>query len=187
MTRVRNRFPDKLSVFRLFIAVVFPVHIWAIIVTLKQVPSYLLYLKVDEIIGIVAYTLAFILVECISITVVLMLVGAILPQRLLKQQIVAQSAFLVPLALFIAVDLHVLPHLSFFRFLTYMTNSLVLKLLVVFVLPLLIAGHFVRKYQKLSELLVKYVDRITILSLIYVLLDILGILVIIWRNFLVSA
>ncbi len=183
---VRNRFPEKQSIYNLFIAVVFPVHIWAIIIVLQQVPTYILYLKASETIGTIAYTMAFILLECISITFVFILIGALLPQKLLKQQIVAQAALLVPLALCIAYFIHVLDSISFVMFQTYIPNRFWFGIWIVGFIPLLIVSYLIRKYQRLPELLMKYVDRVTIVSLIYIFGDLLAVLVIIWRNVFVS-
>ena len=183
---VRNRFPEKQSIYNLFIAVVFPVHIWAIIIVLQQVPTYILYLKASETIGTIAYTMAFILLECISITFVFILIGALLPQKLLKQQIVAQAALLVPLALCIAYFIHVLDSISFVMFQNYIPNRFWFGIWIVGFIPLLIVSYLIRKYQRLPELLMKYVDRVTIVSLIYIFGDLLAVLVIIWRNVFVS-
>jgi hypothetical protein len=169
---LRNRFPDKHTAFKTFIAVAFPVHIWAIVVTLQRFPSYLLYLKISEILGIVAYTLSSVLLESITITILWIIIGAGLPQRIFKEKIVPQAALLTPVALVVADSVQSLGS-SFQEWIAIWAFGMI---------PILIIVYLVTKFQKLSEWLTKYVDRITILSLVYVFGDLIAVVIVIYRN-----
>jgi hypothetical protein len=169
---IRNRFPNKHTTFKTFIAVAFPVHIWAIVVTLQRFPSYLLYLKISEIIGIVAYTLSFALLESIIITTLLIIIGAGLPQKIFKEKIVPQAALLTPVALVFANSVRSLGS----------TFQEWIAIWVFGMIPILMIVYLVRKFLKLSEMLSKYVDRVTVLSLFYIAGDFIAVVIVIFRN-----
>jgi hypothetical protein len=169
---LRNRFPNKHTTFKTFIAVAFPVHIWAIVATLHRFPSYLLYLKISEILGIVAYTLSFALLESIIITILLIVIGAGLPQRIFKEKIVPQAALLTPVALVVADSVQSLGS----------TFQVWIAIWAFGMIPILIIVYLVGKSQMVSEWLTKYIDRITVLSLVYVFGDLLAVVIVICRN-----
>jgi hypothetical protein len=179
---LRNRFPDKHTAFKTFVAVAFPVHLWAIIITFQQFSSYALYLTISEILGIVAYTLASTLLECILITVLLIIIGVGLPQRFFKEKIASQAALLTPMALVVAYYVHSQDSKLFFYFQSYMRFEEWIVIWMFGMIPILIISYFVGKYQKFSELLSKYVDRITILSLVYIFCDLIAVVIVILRN-----
>ena len=179
---LRNRFPDKHTAFKTFVAVAFPVHLWAIIVTFQQFSSYALYLTISEILGIVAYTLASTLLECILITILLITIGAVLPQRFFKEKIASQAALLTPTALVVAYYVQSQDSKLFFYSQSYMPFEEWIAIWVLGMIPILMIVYLVGKFQKLSELLSKYVDRITILSLVYVFGDLLAVVIVIYRN-----
>jgi hypothetical protein len=179
---LRNRFPNKHTIFKTFIAVAFPVHIWAIVVTLKRFPPYLLHLKISEFLGIVAYTLVSTLLECILITILLITIGVGLPQRFFKEKIASLAAALTPIALVIAYSVQIQDFDASFQFLTYMPFKEWGMTWVFGMIPILIISYFVGKYQKFSELLSKYVDRITVLSLVYIFCDLIAVVIVICRN-----
>lgn len=169
---LRTRFPDKHTAFKTFVAVAFPVHIWAVVVTLQRFPSYLLYLKISEILGIVAYTLSSALLESIIITILLIIIGAGLPQRIFKEKIAPQAALLTPVVLVVADSVQRLGS----------TLQEWIAIWVLGMIPILMIVSLVSKFQKLSEWLTKYIDRITILSLVYVFGDLLAVVIVICRN-----
>jgi len=156
---------------------VFPVHVWSTLNLLREVPAWVLRLSSWELIGVIAYTQTFALLESVIILLVLVLLGAILPARLLRDGFVAQSSMMVFVTSGWAIAVHY--------------GSEVVRLWglkefflwsVLYLESIAVSCVLTHRCKRLERFLGSFIERLTALSYVYVLLDLLSIFVVIVRN-----
>ena len=161
----------------MFAACVFPVHVWSIVNVLREVPAWVLRLSSWELVGVIAYTQAFALLESVLISLVLILLSVILPGRFFKDRLVAQSSVLVLVTSGWAIAAHyndeIIRLWGMRQFLLWSAVYLA-SIGVVYVL--------IHRYKRLESLLRALVERVSVLSYLYVFLDFLSVLVVFARN-----
>jgi len=173
----RDRLPSNRDISLLFASCVFPVHVWSIFNVLREVPAWILRLSSWEFIGIIAYTLAFALLESVIILLTLIFLGTILPARFLRDRFVAQSSMLVLLTSGWAIVAHYndevirLWGIKEFLFwsLPYLTS-------------LALAYVLIHRYERLGKYIRSLAERLTVLSFTFASIDFLGVIVVILRN-----
>jgi hypothetical protein len=138
----------------------------------RDVPSWVLYLRSWEVVGMAAYTLSFALFETLIFLLVVVLIGLIVPKRwVVDRYIPLASLWLVELAIMaILFQHHIIRHLP--------KRNLVIGFGLILALSSLIPLRF----AKIGEILRWIADRLVILSFIYIFFDVLGLLVVILRN-----
>jgi hypothetical protein len=139
---------------------------------LRDFPSWLLYMKTYEFIGIIAYTLTFALFETLLVCGVVLAVGAVVPRRWVSNSFVPISlALLIELSIMAAVFQH------------FIIQEFPKKLLLAsYLLLLALTAFIVVKSQKLMDIMRRVVDRLTILTFLYVFFDVVGLIIVIARN-----
>ncbi|MBN1146259.1 MAG: hypothetical protein JXA78_03310 [Anaerolineales bacterium] len=182
--KLTDRLPTRQEAQSLLWMSVFPLHAWATIVFFHQLPSYLLKMSVFAALEIFAYALVYILLESILVSGILMLACLALPGRFCRGKWVPQSAIFL-LALMVAF----LP----FQFQTGVLEMIswnmdLYRFLAVGWLALffgLIGGLsvLIQRSQKVATALTSLVERISILSIIYLAIDTLCIIIILVRSF----
>jgi hypothetical protein len=157
---------------QIFVYCAFPIHIWVLINMLHDVPSWLLYLRNGEVVGMVAYTLSFALVETLVVLLVAVLIGMLVPRRwIVDRYIPLISLWLVELTIMaIVFQYHIIQHLP--------KRNLVIG----YALILGVSTFIALRFPKVKDVFRWIADRLVILSFLYVFLDALGVLVVILRN-----
>lgn len=156
---------------------VFVVHVWAILNILVVLPSWALRLGLSELMGVTAYPLAFALLESLVVWVLAVALGFVLPRKLLREDFVSQAATLISILSIVAVILHFTPELVF-RYRLYTAIFLLFSSGAALYLSYL-AG----KSQKYRDIVRNVLSRVSILSWIYVFLDLVAIVIILIRAF----
>ncbi len=160
-----------------FVAIAFPVHVWAIINILDFLPAWLLRLSAWELAGVISYPLVDALLESGVLWLVLVALAFVLPRKWLADKIVALSSVLVWLLAAWAV----LVQFIFGRILQWGPAQLVPgTLLVVFSFGLVI--WLVHRYEQLEGWIKRLVQGLVVLTYFYLFFDLLGLVVIIIRN-----
>jgi hypothetical protein len=153
-----------------------PVNAWALVNTLYFVPSWILYRDLWDFIGAVSYVLLFSLIEILGFFVLLMLGGYLTPGRWLKDNFVPFTTVIVIEATAIAIGLHYFPKLFWQK-----------KLLAVAVVGVfIVAALCIEKFPLVKKGINAFVDRISILSFLYLILNFLGLVIIIIRNIVLA-
>ena len=83
-----NRSPTKQEALLVFSACIFPIHIWITIVFLYNFPSLILKASLWQILGVLAYSLVFALIESLLLFGFLVLLVVILPRKVLRERFV---------------------------------------------------------------------------------------------------
>jgi hypothetical protein len=177
----RKRLPEKNEVFTVLGIVVFVVYSWSIWGFLREVPSFLLFFKLGQILAIFLYMMGFALLECLLVMIGLGLMSLVMPVRWFKDGFVYKS--------FITVVLGAVVILSFGNTLMSLNNDfppleLILKSVSIAIAAcalLLTLFHYVKPLQKAVLFIA---DRIGVMAYFYIPLGVLGMIVVLIRNLL---
>lgn len=138
----------------------------------RDVPSWVLYLRGWEVVGMVAYALSFALFETLLVFLIIILVGLVVPNRwVVDRYIPLASLWLVELAIMaIVFQHHIIRHLP------------KRNLVIAFGLILAVSSLIPIRFPKVGNFFRWVSDRLVILSFIYIFFDVLGLVVVILRN-----
>lgn len=170
MDTFKQRLPAKKDLFPLFSVCAFAIHIWAMLSIFVEVPSLLLRLDFNDFVGAIAYTLTFTLLESLlGFTIVLALL-TLMPHKWRKYSTIATGTLILCI---LQYSILLVSELA-----TSVTSTL-LGLLGL----LAIAGIFVQLMRRgRVSILVDFVDRLTVLTGLYITFDIIGLSIVIIRN-----
>ncbi len=139
---------------------------------LREVPSWVLYMSIWEVISTVAYTLTFALSETLILFLPVILLAMILPKRWTQEKFIPlSSVVLVELAL-MAIGLH-------YAIMLYKPKRL---LLLSYACILGVTTYLVLRYPKIESIVRAVAERLMVLSFIYIFFDIIGLLIVLVRN-----
>jgi len=181
---LRERLPTRREALSLLLMTVFPLHAWATLVFFHQLPSYLLQMSVLSALEIFAYALVYILIESFIVCGVLMLVCLALPGRFCRGRWIPQSAVFLMALIFAflpfqfqtEVLLWISHDMELYRSLSIIWLALFIGLIVG--LSLLI-----RRSQRAAATITSLIERISLLSIIYLIIDALCIVIVLVRSF----
>ena len=83
-SRLRARLPSQNQVFLVFSVIVFVVFSWTLIREFFQVPSWLKYMVLGDILVITAYILAFALFESLLVLGFLLMLSGVFPVKIFR-------------------------------------------------------------------------------------------------------
>ena len=181
MRKIKSKLPTRQEAFAVFSVAVFITFTWAIYRMFYQVPSWLFYLNLKNILMISAYVVGFAFLESAFLLGFLILLPIVSPQRYFKKKFVAQSSIIL-LALTIGA-------------LLYQQNIGMLKKwglveLVIFTLAFLVSltllivlfSHLFDRFTRVKGIIDALAERLTVFSLIYLPVSILGLVIMFARN-----
>ncbi len=158
-------------------AAVFPIHVWSLINVTREVPAWILRLSISELVGVVAYAQLYALLDTLLIFIPLLLLAALLPATLSRNKFVAMGTAVIFISSAWFIFLHMNGQIIEQR------QFVVLGIWGVSYLLILAAAFvFIRKNQKLETAIVSFVQRVSILSVLYLIIDLLSLVVIVVRN-----
>lgn len=178
-----KRLPPCQEVKLTFLACVFPVHAWAILIFLSELSAYLRRMDAELVFGVFAYSQAAALIESIIITFVLVLLATLLPGSWLKEKFLPLSTVLVYISALwlIPTDFQkeILQGLSLglwgFIFLIWIW-------FISYILVLSGLWISVRRSASVEKALRAFIERLTVLALFYVAIAVMSIAYLIYRN-----
>jgi len=178
-TTPQKRFNSRSEVFAIFVACSFPIFVWAIPLTLAYVSQWLLRLTLVETLSVVAYILAFVLIESLIVFAVVMLLHLILPRRLLGSIRLPLTAVFVFLTTAFVIFLNITQEKAINR-----GNLLgTLGGLAVYVLLVGLAYVLLRRSPRFARIVSGIIDRLVPLTMLYAGLGVLGLIAVIVRFF----
>jgi len=160
-----------------FVAIAFPVHVWAIINILDFLPAWLLRLSAWELAGVIGYALVEALLESGILWLVLVALGFVLPRKWLADKFVALSSILV----WLLAAWVVLVQFIFGHILQWGPVQMVPGLLVV-ALTFGLVYWLVQRYERLDGWIKRLAQGLVVLTYLYMIFDLLGLVVVILRN-----
>jgi len=161
----------------LFAACAFFIHVWSIFNLLKEVPAWILRLNLWDLVAVIAYTQIYALVESLIVFLMLVFLSLALPLPRNETRFVAQISLVIVLTAAWVVLAH-----SEDEILSTWGIRQFLPWILMYSLSLIAALFIVYRSRTLEKLLLTFVERITVLSFIYVFVDLLSVFVVIIRN-----
>lgn len=173
----KNRFPAQTELLYGLAVSAFPIYVWAIYRLLNEIPAAILRLSMGELVGVIAYTLAFALFESLVITSLLTLLAAVLPRKLFLQHFVSLATVLV----FISAVWFILVHL-FDQTISQWGARQFAPWLLLFAVSLLVPYLLVLRSERIRKLINAFIARLSVLSYLYFFLSFAGIIIVVVRN-----
>jgi len=179
MDTFRNKWSAKSEYFRLFLVCAFPVHVWAYINLLNDMPSMVLEMGVWRILGVAAYVQVFALLESLFVFGLLLLISFILPERLFGVKFVHIGAIFILTSsiCFLFIHLYSQWDIKSLSFEYWLALCVLIGLSLFFIAVYWLTGN-----QRAQKLFQSGIESLAVLSLVYISLDMLGVVVIIIRN-----
>ncbi len=173
----RERLPPRGDLLTVLATCVFVVHSWSILGILRNLTIWMLHWAPWEMIGLVSYTFLFSLIESLVVFFMLLFLAALLPRRFLRSSFSLRGSMLVMMAaLWLGVS-----HQAFDpqagRTLWVYALALLGFSATIGLLPLLVL-----RYERFRRAILSFVDRLSVLAGLYVLLDVLSLGVVFLRN-----
>lgn len=160
-----------------YAAAAFPIYTWGVIRFLEQLPAWLYYLDIWQVLSIFAYTQVFALVESLLIAVGLVLVAIVLPAGLFRSAFVPTATAIILLnaawALVAQYNDGALRQLP--------ARQLALWA-AAYATSLLAAWFLLRRWQPFRQALHTVAEKISALLYLYVPLSVGSLLIVLIRN-----
>jgi hypothetical protein len=175
-----RRCPSLKEHFLLFSTCVIPIHIWSIVQTLREFPGLMISMSVWDIIGFVAYAQVFALFESVVVYALLLLVSMLLPARVFRDKYVSQGSILVLSASVWFVPFH-------YQYKLFDLNQIWYVIFIglwlfSFIGIVLVSSLLIRQKQNFNQWLMDFTEQLTVLSTLYLVTDLAGILIVLVRN-----
>lgn len=176
MPKLHDHLPPNEDLLLVFGNCAFIIHLWALYNLFYILPSWVLRMNLNDLIGAISYVLVFALLESIILWGALTLTASILPPKWFRNYFLVQSATLILLTTIFALILH-------FSYAVIATNirfliGMICIYLVVVVVNLLI----VRKSQRVEKIWRKILQKTIVPAVLYLPFDLIGLAIIIFRN-----
>jgi hypothetical protein len=153
------------------------VHVWTIISVLREVPAWVLRLSAWQLAGAISYSLMVALLESLLLLVGLVVLGTVLPRSVFGDGFVGQATMAVLLTSGWAVVAH------------YHAEVMILWGLrqvaiwgMIYLASIGLGYLLVRRFERLEGMLRAVVERLSVLSFVYVFADLLAVGVVVVRN-----
>jgi hypothetical protein len=171
----RNRFASIQDIVLVFAACIAPICSWSILQFLEELRAWLFYLSSWDVISIFAYTQALALLESATVLLIVILLGAILPARFLRDRFVAQGSMVVLLTLgwAIATQYKIIPR--GFR-------PPARKFFLLYLASIGVSWVLIHRYKRLEESIDSFVERLTVLLYVYIPTTFLSVIIVMFRN-----
>lgn len=155
------------------------VHSWSVRGFLHELPSFINYLRIGQILAVFAYMMATALVESLLVTAILVLAGALAPRRWFLEDFPTNSLLSVLVAAVamikledaLLVDTRQLPPYAFYY-------AWLAATLAVWITAMVLA----RRWKAVRSTAAFLVERLSLLGYLYLFLGVAGVLVVIIRN-----
>lgn len=177
-----KRFPTKSEVIPVFSTIVFITYSWTLIRAFWYIPSWLHFLPVLNILMVLAYIVAFTLVQSVIVLILLLFAAAILPPGWLKEKFSAQGSIIIWMISILTIVYtkgHALILAKPFKeYLLY-----VVLITVITIISVLFLSHFLIHRIKLLEKLTQIVsDKLVIFLYFYIPPSLVALVLVVFRN-----
>jgi hypothetical protein len=178
LDRIRNRFPRRSDMIAVLAVAVFVCFTWTLIGFFNKLSSFILYFTLGEIANILAFMMAFALLESLVAAGLLILLSAVLPASWLKEGFAVKGFVILLVATATAILFQKALRDYFPSLQTLLTYSLLPLLLVALLV------WFIHSRPRLQRILLSVQDRILIMLFIYLPIGVIGLLVVMARDLL---
>jgi hypothetical protein len=160
-----------------FAACAFPVHVWTIVSVMREIPAWVLRLSAWQLVGVISYALMVALLESVLLLIGLLVLKTLLPTSVFDDGFVSQAGMLVLLISGWAVT----AHYNYDVIRLWGMRQLALWGLVCLA-SVGIGYGLIRRFKRLEGLFRAIIERVSVLSFIYLFADLVAVMVVIIRN-----
>ena len=182
---------SRQGLWSLFLISAFPLHLWTLILAFRDVSWLTERTNVQDAIGVVSYGLLFALIESILIFLVLVLIGLITPWRWEPERRITFLAFLVLITSMWAMIGQLLflwnvsipdAAIEFLRRSDHPVRITYAVCLMVVTPTVLLPAFSLLRTNKAVTVMQNLMERLSLLSMFYLVFDLLGVIIIVFRN-----
>jgi hypothetical protein len=173
----RLRLPPGNDLFLGYAACAFPIFVWSIYHVFKEVPAWLIRLSTWDLIGAVAYTQAFALVESLIVFILLTILAALLPASILRSHFSSLSLTII----LVTSVWFILAHFNAETIRLWGGKQFLIWGML-YTLSLAVAIFLVYQLKFLQRVIDAALQRLSVLSYIYVFIGIVSLIIVIVRN-----
>ncbi len=181
LATIKTRLPEASQILPAFSVIVFVVYTWSLYRMFFQLPSWLGYLSLTNVLSLTAYVLMFALFESLFLLGILLVSGALLPKSWLRKDFTVQGSTLTGVAAFGAYLVQRKVGLLYKLSPEQLLLNILLSLLGL-ILTLAISAFIYSKLPRLQGWVRSLAERMTVFAYIYIPLSILSLVVVILRN-----
>lgn len=169
-----RRIPSSRNIVDAYLACLFPIQVWSIYNLLREVPAWLRQMSLWDLIGVVSYTQMFVLFESVVIFLSLVILSVVLPAGWFRDKFVALGTGIV----YLSVVWFILAHIND----RYWDLRQFLPWIGLFLLSQILFFSLIHYSHKLQSIIVSLVNRVAVLSIVYLLIDLISVLIVVIRN-----
>jgi hypothetical protein len=175
----RQRLLSGNEYFQLFLICLLPVNIWGIIILMRRLPTLVLLMSTANLLGLSAYVLAFALLESVIIFGFIFITSLSIPKRFLGSKFVPIGATVILVASIAAALVHLYDawDIEALEFDLWAAMWILIGIAL-----MVLSGYWVNRSNKLEDITRSAVERLSILAMVYLCADIVGLFVILFRN-----
>lgn len=175
----KRKWSVKTDYFKLFLVCSFPIHVWAYINLFNDMPAILLEMGIWRILGVSAYVLLFALLESLSVFGLIFIVAILLPERIFGLKILHLGSIFVIASAIPVLFVHLYDELDV-NVISFANWTALWVLVALFIFGIVI--YWLKMSETGQGIFQAAIDRLVVLSLVYISFDLLGLFVIIMRN-----
>jgi hypothetical protein len=182
---IKRRFPTGNQIFTVFLTILFPITFWSVLNFSRELPSYLLRMKIWEIVGVFSYTQVFACFESLLFLVVLILIAGLLPQQVFLKYFITQATLIGLLASIWIIPLHYKDQILaiYPKFENSWTKASWLGIFIVLVIGI---SFLFRRYSGLEKAFRTFIDKLAVVSMLYLIVDFTSLFIILARNLIIA-
>lgn len=178
MVTFSRRFPSRQASLQVLAAFALPIFVWSVVNVLESFPAWILRYNIWDLLGIFAYTQVYALIEAIIACALLVILAAILPARIFRERFVAVGSMVAILVSLWFIFLH----LNDNRIRALTAKQFLSLSVLVFGLAFIVAIVATDRFTKLNNVLDSAVQRISVLSYLFLSFGVISLAIIIARN-----
>jgi hypothetical protein len=172
-----GRLPSRHDISYAYLAGLFPIQAWALFNSLNEAPAWSLKFNVWDLIGVFSYIEAFVLLESVVVFVPLLVLAALLPARWFRCSFVASCTAIV----YVSAGWFILAHIHDFTVRDWTLRQF-LPWFVAFLFSQGLILVLIRNSRRLESMIVSVVDRVAVLSILYLSMTLVAVFIVLIRN-----
>ena len=191
MTNVFTQRYSRQGLWSLFLMCAFPLHLWTIILAFRDISWLTERTNAWDAVGVLSYAVVFAFVESVLLFLVIVLLGFLIPRSWTEDRRIGLLASLVLIlsAWGMISQLYFLAGMSPAAWLVQLAAGNAHPLRVLYAIALLmvapsfaIPAYLIMKSANAPQLLHSLIDRLSLLTTMYLVFDVIGLGIVIIRN-----
>lgn len=182
MRLVKDRFPNRSSIYMVFEICALPVNIWSWILMLNKISGLLLKWAPFQLLEIFAYTQSFALLESLVLFGFLVTLAFTLPKHFFRERFVSQATVITLCLSIWAVGVHMIVRANARSETLEWNEVLFITWVLICMFLLMLMSIAIRKSANLEKWIIDRVDQATLLSYLFVSINIISFLFVITRH-----